>query len=143
MHTSFTSCSSLIPMNYFSNKSDVEVSIEYSEPHCPWSDLDWTTSSIIMLTVCILFIALVIIGTLVDALLWLTRNFFQKSGAEFPTAVADSTPSDVEDSINEDCQQLTNAKPESKVILAKTRLIEFLKNLILSFSLYTRPSLSF
>ena len=120
----------------FSNKSDVEVSIEYSEPHCPWSDLDWTTSSIIMLTVCILFIALVIIGTLVDALLWLTSNFFQKSEAEFPTAVADSTPSDVEDSINEDCQQLTNAKPESKVILAKTRLIEFLKNLILSFSLY-------
>ena len=113
------------PDELFSNMSEVEVSIEYTEPHCPWRDLDWTTSSIIMLTVCILFIALVIMGTMVDILLW-------------PVAVPHPKPSDVKNSTSgEGYQQLADAKPASKVVWpAKTHFIKFLKDLILSFSLY-------
>ena len=130
----------------FSNTSDVEVSIEYSEPHCPWRDLDWTTSSIIMLTVCILFIALVIIGTLVDALLWFISDTLPKLHlpvGESPVTTTDSTFSDTKNSINNDRptinedEPLINAKPKLKQPnVAKMQFIEFLKDLILSFSLY-------
>ena len=98
----------------FSNTSDVEVSIEYSEPHCPWRDLDWTTSSIIMLTVCILFIALVIIGTLVDALLWFISDILPKLHlpvGESPVTTTDSTFSDTKNSINDDRPTINEDEP--------------------------------
>ena len=137
---------SIDPDELLSNTSDVVVSIGYSDPHCPWRDLDWTTSSIIMLTVCILFIALVIIGTMVDALLWFISDVFPKLHlpiTESPVATKDPIFCDARNSINDDNSTIngdkpfSNAKPKlTQPNVAKTRFIEFLKDLILSFSLY-------
>ena len=91
-------------VNAISYTVDVQASIEYTEPRCPWRDLDWTTSSIVMLTVCVLFIVLVIIGTAVDVLLWFINDIFPKSCLPETGSViaADSTFCEVKNSINED-----------------------------------------
>ena len=120
---------------------DVTASIEYTEPHCPWRDLDWTTSSIIMLTVCVLFVVLVIIGTIADVLISNINDIFPKSYLPVPESPVTTTDTscEVKNSINEDDEQLINTEPKLKVIkqtVAESRCIEFLKDLILSFSLY-------
>ena len=135
-------------VNTLSHTSDVVVSIEYSDPHCPWRDLDWTTSSIIMLTVCVLFIALVIIGTTVDALLWFGSDVLPRlhlyEGEPLVTAI-DSALCNGKKSINDDepgideDELFINDKSKLKAKqrnVAKTQFIEFLKDLILSFSVY-------
>ena len=52
----FYSISYTADVNAMSYTINVTTSSEYTELHCPWRDLDWTTSSIIMLTVCVLFV---------------------------------------------------------------------------------------
>ena len=124
-------------VNALSYTVDVMASIEYTEPQCPWRDLDWTTSSIIMLIVCVLFIVLVIIGTLVDVLLWFISDILPKlflPETELPVTVTDSTSCEVKNSINED-EPLINGTPKLQSV-TKTQYIEFLKELMLSFSLY-------
>ena len=61
-------------MNY-----TISVTVPSVEPKCPWRNLDWTTSSIIVLTISILFIALVIVGTVVDVLLWFSSDVLVKA----------------------------------------------------------------
>ena len=117
-----------------------------SEPRCPWKDLDWTTSSINVLTMCALLIALVIIGTIVDAFLWYINDVLTKSHRpeeKSPVTTTDSTFCDVKNSINDDepvyneDELFINGKSKLKVKKYHiVRLIEFLKDLILSFSLY-------
>ena len=134
-------------VNAISYTVDVQASIEYTEPRCPWRDLDWTTSSIIMLTVCVLFIVLVIIGTAVDVLLWFINDIFPNlflSETELPMTATDSKFCEVKKSINDDEPAgnedepfiNTNSKLKPNQSVAETRYIEFLKDLILSFSLY-------
>ena len=128
-------------MNY---TVDVQVSIEYTEPRCPWRDLDWTTSSIIMLTVCVLFIVLVIIGTAVDVLLWFITdifpNLFLTETESSSVIAADSTFCEVKNSINHhEDEPLINGTSKLQNV-AETRWVEFLKDLILSFSLYKTVS---
>ena len=111
-------------MNY---TVDVQASIEYTEPRCPWRDLDWTTSSIIMLTVCVLFIVLVIIGTIADVLLCYVLPKSHLPGTKY------STSCEVESSINVDGK---SPKPKMKIISLTEQRCELLEDLILSFSLY-------
>ena len=123
---------------------NVMASIEYTEPSCPWRDLDWSNSSIIVLTVCVLLIVLVIIGTMTDVSFWFINEIFPKlylSEAEPiqpPETMPSSAPCEVvKHSINED-EPLINAKlkPKASQSVAKKRFIEFVKDVILSFSLY-------
>ena len=143
----FYSSSYTADVNAMSYTINVTTSIEYTEPHCPWRDLDWTTSSIIMLTVCVLFVALVIIGTIADVLLWFINDILPKlylPETELPVTATDSTFCEVKNSINEDEPifedepfiNSAKSKLKSKQYLSETRCIEFLKDLILSFSLY-------
>ena len=138
----FYSSSYTADVNAMSYTINVTTSIEYTEPHCPWRDLDWTTSSIIMLTVCVLFVVLVIIGTIADVLISNINDILPKlylPETESPVTTTDSTFCEVKNSINEDDQPLINTKLKLKVTrqtVAETRCIEFLKDLILSFSLY-------
>lgn len=116
------------------------------EPRCPWRDLEWTASSITVLTISVMFVALVIIGTLVDVLLWfnseiLPTNPIRCTKMKAPANLVDSTSCDVKDSVDED-EPLINAKPKKQSIAKSSRYIEFLKDLILSFSLYkTMPAI--
>ena len=131
-----------------SNTSDVVISIGHGEPQCSWRDLDWTTSSIIVLTVCILFITLVIIGTIVDVLLWIISDVLPKLHLPVGELTAkDSTFYDIKNSINDDESGIDEDEDDpfidnkSKLKakrhnVANARFIEFLKDLILSFSLY-------
>ena len=153
-----------------------------NEPKCPWRNLDWTPSSIIVLTISILFIVLVVIGTIVDVLLWFINDIFPTvhlkdcSEMKSPVNSIDSMSCEVKHSVDEEeplinvtksntivqrkmkspanltdssCEvkhsvdeeePLINvAKPITKKVQrspAETRCIEFLKDLILSFSLY-------
>ena len=104
---------------------------------CPWRDLDWTTSSIIMLTICVLFVVLVIAGTLVDVLLWFISDILPKVNLhEWNTA--DSEVQEDKLVINED-EPLINTPHKLKTkrtMMNKLRPTDFLKDLILSFSLY-------
>ena len=137
-------------VNALSYTVDVMASIGYEEPRCPWRDLDWTTSSIIMLTVCVLFVVLVIIGTLVDVLLWFISDILPKlflPETELPMTATDSTFCEVKKSINDDESAINENEPffNAKLKLkdrnaAETRCIEFLKDLLLSFSLYRTVS---
>lgn len=123
----------------------VTVPTKFSEPLCPWTNLKWTGSSLSLLTICILFVALVIIGTLVEVLLWFINDVLPSlrgnvcSEMKPPTSMMASTSCDVKDSVDED-EPLINAKSKLKVgrnrSIAETRCIEFLKDLVLSFSLY-------
>ena len=127
-------------MNYTMN---VMASVEYTEPSCPWRDLDWSNSSIIVLTVCVLLIVLVIIGTMTDVSFWFINKILPKlylseiEPIEPPETMPSSTSCEVKHSINED-EPLINAKPKPKASqsVAKKRFIEFVKDVILSFSLY-------
>ena len=143
---------SFININTMNYTINVISPNEYEEPECPWRDLQWTTSSIIALTICIMFVVLVITGTMVDVLLWFIPNVYL-SETEPPVTVTDSKVKhsikedkpevkysidedkpEVTHSINED-EPLINAKPKSRR-MAKTRCIGFLKDFVLSFSLY-------
>ena len=116
---------------------NVSVSVGYTEPLCPWRDLKWTTSSIVVLTVCVLLVMFVIIGTMVDVSLWLFDDILPKlnlPGRKPQTTITNSVDCEVKHSINED-EPLINAKNKQKTSAYK-RGIEFLKDLMLSFSLY-------
>ena len=118
------------------------ASIKYTEPVCPWRDLKWTNSSIILLAVCILLVGLVITGTVVDLSLWFLNDIWPNLllyKARRQEAREYSTPPkcEVKNSVNED-EPLINAKPK---LMANPRVInkpfiEFIKDLVLSFSLY-------
>ena len=115
------------------------ASIEHTEPVCPWRDLKWTNSSIIVLFVCVLLVGLVITGTMVDVLLRFLNDVWPN--LHLPTirrqeARAYSTPPqcEVRNSVNED-EPLINAKPKLVTNQINKRIIEFIKDLILSFSL--------
>ena len=118
---------------------NVKTPSEYREPVCPLRELKWTSSSIIVLIVCILLIALVIMGTMVDVSLWFVDGIFPKfySPKMDPSEQAKSPPSEVKHSINKD-EPLINDKHQVKASQnrAKLRYMEFVKDLILSFSLY-------
>ena len=121
-------------MNYTMN---VMPSIEYTEPLCPWRDLEWTNSSIIVLTVCVLLIVLVITGTMTDVSLWFINEILPKLYLSENEPQEISTSCEVKHSINED-EPLINAnlKVKASQSVAENRYIEFVKDLILSFSLY-------
>ena len=57
---------------------NVKAPSEYREPVCPLRELKWTSSSIIVLTICVLLIALVIMGTMVDVSLWFVDDILPK-----------------------------------------------------------------
>ena len=107
----FTDFNDIFYSESFTNMNTMNYTInvmspnEYEEPHCPWRDLQWTTSSIITLTVCLMFVALVIVGTAVDVLLWfIPEVYLSETEPRAPVTVTDSK---VKNSINED-------KPEVK-----------------------------
>ena len=136
---------SFIDVNAMNYTMIVMASIEYTEPSCPWKDLDWSNSSIIVLTVCVLLIMLVIIGTMTDVSFWFINEILPKlylseiEPFEPQETMPSSTSCKVKHSINED-EPLINAKPKPKashsLSVAKKRFIEFVKDVILSFSLY-------
>ena len=121
-------------MNYTMN---VMPSIVNTDPLCPWRDLEWTNSSIIVLTVCVLLIVLVITGTMTDVSLWFINEILPKLYLSEIEPQETSTSCEVKHSINED-EPLINAnlKPKASQSVAEKQYIEFVKDLILSFSLY-------
>ena len=131
---------SFVDVNAMNYTMNVMASIKYTEPSCPWRDLDWSNSSIIVLTVCVLLIVLVIIGTLTDVSFWFINEILPKlylSEVQPQETMPSSTSCEVKHSINED-EPLINAKPKPRASqsVAEKRFIEFVKDLILSFSLY-------
>ena len=64
--------------NLMTRESNIKAPAETLPPVCPWRDLKWTSSSIIVLTVCLLLIAFVIMGTVIDLLFWFVKNIFPK-----------------------------------------------------------------
>ena len=129
---------SFTDINVITYTVNVTATIEYTEPHCPRRDLKWTNSSIMVLTLCVLLIILVIIGTTVDLSLWLIDDILPKlnlSEMEQQNTMKYSTTCEVKHSINEE-KPLINAKNKTFQILTDKRGIEFLKDLVLSFSLY-------
>ena len=123
----------------FSSKSltDINVmTIKYKEPSCPWRDLKWTNSSIIVLTICVLLIVFVITGTMIDVSLWFINDILPKFNNLPEMAPQETmTHSEAKLSINEDG---FSAKPKLKASksVAEKRCIDFVKDLMLSFSLY-------
>ena len=118
-------------VNYTVN---ITISAGYTEPICPLRDLKWTNSSIAVLTVCILLIMLVIVGTMVDVSLWLIDDVLPKLNLPGRKLQTTMTNPEVKHSINED-EPLINVKNKQKTSSDKQH-IEFLKDLVLSFSLY-------
>ena len=125
---------SFIDINAITYAVDVTASIKYTALLCPWRDLKWSNSSIVVLTVCILLIVLVLTGTMVDVSLWLLGDIFPKllPKTEPQKTMKYSTTCEVKHSINED---EPHAKHKPKTVTEK-RYIEFIKDLMLSFSLY-------
>ena len=127
-------------VNSMTSEINIKAPVEYREPVCPWRDLKWTTSSIIVLTVCVLLIALVMMGTVIDLWLWFVKTVFPKL---YPPAMQPETPGQCEtkQSINED-KPFIDAKVSRRQSVTEERWIEFVKDFILSFSLYkTVPSI--
>ena len=127
---------------------NANASIEYTEPLCPWRNLKWTNSSIIVLVVCVLLTAFVITGTIFDLSLWFLNDILpnlllpEKTKQE-SSAYSTSPQCEVRNSINED-EPLINPKPKltANQSMINKRFIELIKDLMLSFSLYkTIPSL--
>ena len=99
-----------------------------NEPLCSWRDLEWTTSSIIVQIICVLLVVFVLTGTIVDLLFWIISVLSKTHLSEMKkmkesTTTINSTSCEVKKSIDEDNPHY-NAR------------VEFLKDLILSFSLY-------
>jgi len=129
-----------IPIPDINATINVTVPTIYTEPICPWRDLKWTPSSIIVLTICVLLVVLVIAGTMVDVLLWFISDVLPKvhhSEMKRPVTVIDSMSCEENNSVNEDEPLLnTEAKSQAKKSVANTQCIEFMKDFMLSFSLY-------
>ena len=115
---------------------NVKAPSEYRPPVCPLRELKWTSSSIIVLTICILLIVLVIMGTMVDVSLWFVDDILPKLYISKldPSEQTTSSPCEVKHSINED-EPLINDKHQVKTNQT-VRIMEFVKDLMLSFSLY-------
>ena len=127
-------------VNSMTSEINIKAPVEYREPMCPWRDLKWTTSSIIVLTVCVLLIALVMMGTVIDLWLWSVKTVFPKS---HPPAMQSETPGQCETKqlINED-KPFIDAKLNRRHTVIEGRCIEFVKDFTLSFSLYkTLPAI--
>ena len=125
---------SFTDVNTMTYTINVMAPTEYKEPLCPWRDLEWTNSSVIVLTVCVLLIALVITGTMIDVSLWFSNDILPKFS--LPEIARETKLS-----INED-EPLINVKPKQKASqsVAENRCVEFVKDLMLSFSLYKTVS---
>ena len=105
-------------------------------PQCPWRDLDWTTSSVIVLVVCCVLAGLVLAATLLDLLLWVKGDVLPSRHPEVEEPPATIGSAEVKHSINED-EPFISAEHKSKTKgIGENRYIEFLKDLMLSFSLY-------
>ena len=132
--------------NSMTREIDIKAPVEYREPVCPWRDLKWSTSSIIVLTVCVLLIALVIMGTMIDVSFWFVKNIFPKlypPAAESETTAQSETTSqcEIKQSINED-KPFIDAKVIRRRSMTEERYAEFVKDFVLSFSLYkTLPTI--
>ena len=128
-----------IDINTITYTIDVTASIEHTALLCPWRDLRWTNSSVAVLTVCVLLIVLVIIGTVVDMSLWLIDDILSKlhvvPETEPQKAITHSTTCEVKHSINED-ESHTKHKPKTSQTMSGKWYFEFIKDLMLSFSLY-------
>ena len=131
---------SVIDINAITYAVNVMASMEYTAVLCPWRDLRWTNSSIAVLTVCVLLIVLVIIGTTVDASLWLIGDVLPKlhlpetepqKAVTYPT----TCNCEVKHSINED-EPHAKHKPKTSQTVTEKHFVEFIKDLMLSFSLY-------
>ena len=94
-------------------KANVTASVGYIKPLCPWKDLKWTNSSIVVLSVCVLLIVLVIIGTMIDVSLWLIDDILPKLDLPGRKPQITITNCEVKHSINED-EPLINAKNKQK-----------------------------
>ena len=136
-HVAFYS-KSFIDINAITYAVNAMASMEYTAVPSPWRDLRWTNSSIAVLTVCVLLIVLVIIGTTVDASLWLIGDVLPKlhlPETEPQKAMTYSTTCEVKHSINED-EPHAKHKPKTSQTVTEKHFVEFIKDLMLSFSLY-------
>ena len=117
----------------------IKAPVENQEPVCPWRDLKWTTSSIIVLTISVLLIALVLMGTVIDLLFWFVENIFPKLYS--PAKQSEDIRYTVPQSSNED-EPLINDTLLNRRPSVTTRFYEFVKDFTLSFSLYkTLPAI--
>ncbi|XP_065898109.1 nose resistant to fluoxetine protein 6-like [Dysidea avara] len=126
-------------INYL-NLSNGTIEPVMSAPLCPWRHLPWTTSSILMLIVCCLLASLVLLGTLVDILIWayyILHNHWQCIELKSPVTFDDLSDSDAKETISEE-EPMINAqrKKQEDGQSKKQRLMDLGKDLILSFSLY-------
>ena len=95
-----------------------------------------------MLTICVLFLVLVIIGTVIDVLFWLTNTLSKMHLNKAEPLVTDSMSCEAKYSINEDNHEpLINAKPKVRSVTETQKCVQFLKDLVLSFSLYKNITL--
>ena len=118
---------------------NIKVPVENQELVCPWRDLKWTTSSIVVLTISVLLIALVIMGTVIDLLFWFVENIFPKLYP--PAKQSEDIRYTVPQSSNED-EPLINDTLLNRRPSATIRFYEFVKDFTLSFSLYkTLPAI--
>ena len=131
---------SFIHINAITYAVNVTTSTDYAALMCPWRDLKWSNSSIVVLTVCILLSVLVITGTMVDVSLWLLGDIFPKlhlPETEPQKTMEYSTTCEVKQSINEDEPHAKRCdKPKTSQTVTENRFVEFIKDLMLSFSLY-------
>ena len=137
-NVAFCRSKSFIDINAITYAVNVTASMEYTAVLCPWRDFRWTNSSIAVLTVCVLLIVLVIIGTMVDVSLWLIGDVLPKlhlPETEPQKAVTYPTSCEVKHSINED-EPHAKHKPKTSQTVTEKRFVEFMKDLMLSFSLY-------
>ena len=133
---------SMTDINVITYTVNVTATIEYTEPLCPWRNLKWTNSSIMVLTVCVLLIILVIIGTTVDLSLWLIDNILPKlnlSETEQQNTMKYSTTCEVKHSINEE-EPLANSKSKTIQTSTDKRGIKFLKDIILAIMATHQPA---
>ena len=124
---------------------NVTINPIMSGPSCSWRDLPWSASSIIMLFICCLMASLVVLGTLVDILIWafaVVHKHQNSAEMKTPATLAESVSCDEKESVNED-EPLINTEPKNKKQdyglkgnRMQHRLMEFGYDLILSFSLY-------
>ena len=75
--------SSLAQANELIDDSDllpisVEFIVDPNKPLCPWRDLDYDAGTIVVLVVCIIIVTLVLLGSLVDGLLWYYEEWLIK-----------------------------------------------------------------
>ena len=115
------------PFSDTTNTITINLNItEDSPPFCPVTDVEYDTGTITVIAVCVMFVGLVMVGTVVDIVLW-------------------EPPSNITVTIKADNKLAVNSKDVSKEnlsIVNKTTNINSptVKDFILAFSLYTTAS---